>query len=400
MLKDIAIVIPCYNRVDTLALLLKSLSKAKYDRDVELIFSVDYSGSDTVYNFVSNFEWKFGKKTIIKHNENIGLRKNIISCGDLTSKHDAVIVLEDDLYVSPMFYEYASNACEYYWNEDRVAGISLYAYKESESHHQFYPITNGYDTYFMQWTSSWGQLWTRPQWESFKKWYDDYTGNLSNEPIPAFVKLWRESWKKYHITYLTKTDKYFVYPTVSYTTIIPSRGTHIKKIRYESPFSMPLCTGRVSDYKFPKVDDVLKYDSYFEPKELTLDLDGNTIIADLDFYGDKSENSFKHNYYITSKKIEGVDYLCSWGGQLIPFEANVIQSLDGEMFFLYKKKDFVQQRFSPGEKLKLRMNLSNKEQLLYIFYHLDETIYTDIRKKIKRVWISLPIYKYFCIKSI
>lgn len=391
--KDIAIVIPCYDRVDTLALLLESLSKAKYDRDVELIFSIDYSGSDAVYNYVSNFEWEFGKKTIIKYEENIGLRKNIISCGDLTSKHDAVIVLEDDLYVSPIFFDFASKACDYYWDEDRVAGISLYAYRESESRHEFYPIANGYDAYFMQWTSSWGQLWTRPQWESFKKWYDVQVEDLSNEPIPAFVKRWRKSWKKYHITYLTKTDRYYVYPLVSYTTMIPSCGTHIKEIGYYSLFTMPLCTSRFFEYTFPTLDNALKYDCFFELKKLTVHFNGAMITVDLDIYGDKCIENLQNDYFITSKKIKGIDYLCSWGRQLIPYEANIIQSLEGEMFFLYKKEDFKQQNYSPKEKMNLRMKLSNTEMFSYACRNFRGILYREVRKKIRKIWFSSSIFK-------
>ena len=106
-MNNIAIVIPCYNRLDTLKVLLDSLLNARYDRSVELVFSIDYSGNEDIYNLVDEFTWPYGKKNIIRHKENIGLRRNIISCGDLTSEYDAVIVLEDDLIVSPLFFDYA-----------------------------------------------------------------------------------------------------------------------------------------------------------------------------------------------------------------------------------------------------------------------------------------------------
>ena len=129
---SIAIVIPCFNRTDTLSLLLSSLQSAVYHQKVDIVFSIDYSGKDDVYNVANRFEWLHGNKRIVKHEKNIGLRRNIISCGDMTAQYDAVIVLEDDLVVSPYFFDYAYHACKFYWDSESVGEISLYGYQASE----------------------------------------------------------------------------------------------------------------------------------------------------------------------------------------------------------------------------------------------------------------------------
>ena len=174
MLK-IAIVVPCYNRVSSLERLLQSLSHADYGEcsgEVSLIFSVDYSGDDKVAEFVQSFEWGFGEKRVILHPTNVGLRKNILSCGDLTAEFDAVIVLEDDLVVSPGFYSYAIQSAEYYEDDSRIAQLSLYSYEYAEvGVSRFMPVEDGNDVYFMQWASSWGQMWTTRQWKTFRSWY-------------------------------------------------------------------------------------------------------------------------------------------------------------------------------------------------------------------------------------
>ena len=102
---NIGVVIPCYNRVDSLNRLLVSLKDANYlGDDVDLIFSIDYSGINSVQVLAESFQWEFGIKKLILHSNNLGLKQNILSCGDLVDEYDAVIILEDDLYVAKDFY--------------------------------------------------------------------------------------------------------------------------------------------------------------------------------------------------------------------------------------------------------------------------------------------------------
>ena len=54
-----------------------------------------------------------GIKKIIKHSKNLGLRAHVITCGDLVNIYDNIIVLEDDLFVSPYFYKYANDALNF-----------------------------------------------------------------------------------------------------------------------------------------------------------------------------------------------------------------------------------------------------------------------------------------------
>lgn len=364
MERNIAIIIPCFNRTETLKSLLNSLLKAKFTTIVELVFSIDYSGSDAVGNLVEGFEWPFGKKKIVRHEKNIGLRRNIISCGDMTDDYDAVIVLEDDLIVSPLFYDYAQMACDYYWDDEQIAGISLYNYRYSETLHEFYPITMGYDTYFMQWTSSWGQLWTKRQWRDFKNWYNKCQEDLSDFPIPVKVKRWRNSWKKFHIAYLCDRDKYFVYPSVSYTTIKPSPGTH-SGANYRSRFSMPLCINKCGNFIFQPLKGAYKYDSFFELKDLNINLNGKRVNVDFDIFGDKYYGCLRNGHFVTSKRVKGKEIVKQWGMAELPYEMNIINDVNGEFFYLYNKKDYTPQNMSIHEKLNVKLPLSSSEMILY-----------------------------------
>lgn len=367
---SIALVIPCYNRTSTLGKLLKSLVMAQYPIGVDLIFSIDYSGNDSVFQMANDFKWEFGEKKIIKHSENIGLRNNIISCGDLTDEYEAVIILEDDLLVSPYFMDYAYRAWKYYSEDQNIAGISLYSYRLSESLHEFNPISKGYDTFFMQWTSSWGQLWTKKQWSEFKEWYNIHNDNISQIPIPEYVKGWSHSWKKFHIAYLVDTNKYFVYPTVSYTTIQPSLGVHVSEVRLDKGYIVPLCWGLNRELVFQDFEGALVYDCFFEIKQLILDYNGQKITCDLNLYGDKKKENITKDYFISPKIIPGVEILKKWGIFEIPLEVNILNSHKGSGLFLYKSSNFSSISLTPREKISFRIQLTVKERLQYFVRRL------------------------------
>src|SRR5689334_4123595 len=127
-----AIVISAFNRPASLRRLLNSIEAARYDlNDIDLVISIDKSDSDEVEKTAEKFKWKYGEKKIILQNEPLGLKQHILRCGDLTSDYNAIILLEDDLMVSPYFYEYAIKALEYYKDDKMLAGISLYNYEVS-----------------------------------------------------------------------------------------------------------------------------------------------------------------------------------------------------------------------------------------------------------------------------
>ena len=96
----ITIVVVGYNRADAMERVLHSLSRAQYDyMDIRLVVSIDHSGNEEVVHTAEAFEWKYGEKEVIYRPERLGLRKHIISCGDMTEKYDTVMILEDDIYV-------------------------------------------------------------------------------------------------------------------------------------------------------------------------------------------------------------------------------------------------------------------------------------------------------------
>ena len=170
-MKSFAIVVVCYNRVKGVSLLVESLKSANYENrnDITLIFSIDYSGSNAVKEYAKSVNWKYGNKIIRTFSERQGLKNHILKCGEYTHEYDIVAVLEDDIIVSDSFYSYGYKAANYYWNDDNIAGISLYSFQKNWLKWilRFEPMKTEYDTFFIKVAQSWGQIWTRPKWDAF-----------------------------------------------------------------------------------------------------------------------------------------------------------------------------------------------------------------------------------------
>ena len=333
---SIAIVVVAYNRDKSLERLLQSLSCAFIGNETPLIISVDKSNNTKVAQVAKSFEWKFGKKEVVCHNENLGLRKHILGCGKLLDSYDAIIVLEDDLFVSKNFYSYTQQTVERYYSNNRVAGISLYSFGVNyQTFYNFIPQPSEFDTYFMQCAQSWGQVWMKNQWKEFEKWYSHhYNDNFDSEVLPESICSWSsKSWLKYHTRYCIETGKYFVYPYISLSSNCGETGTHLK-------FSSPVFQRPLADYKEPHqfnlsdlTEEVVKYDGFFEAECIygSLGLSKSELCIDLT---SSKSNYGNKRYLLTSKRLP-FRVVDSFGISFTPIEMNVLNRCPGEFIFLY-----------------------------------------------------------------
>ncbi len=337
----IAIVIIAYNRSAALLRLLDSLSNAYYPEglDVPLIISIDKSDSNEVADIAGDFIWEHGDKSVRLQEKNLGLREHVLKCGDIALEYDGIIMLEDDLYVSPSFYMYTLAAMRSVKKESRICGISLYNHRLNvHVREPFEAIDDGYDNYYMQLASSWGQAFSSDQWSGFRNWYAGHRDDdIAADNVPQNISSWSEkSWLKYYIKYLIDNDGYFLYPRVSLTTNFGDEGTHARA--GDSDLQVPLAGmgkfGQI-DLHFSSLEDSQAiYDAYFENVTLSDGLpeevrDKITI----DMYGVKQAGSYKR-YVLTSKSLP-YRILESFGRRLRPIDANIAYKIWGRDFFLY-----------------------------------------------------------------
>lgn len=334
MNKLIPIVVVAYNRLHSLKRLLESLNRATYpDQDIPLIISIDHGDNEEIRQLADSYEWIYGSKEVKYQTVNLGLREHILRCGDLSQQYDALIVLEDDLYVAPDFYNYVLQAVHFCSEEDGIAGISLYNHKFNQhTRENFSALEDGYENWYFQYASSWGQVWTAKQWANFRKWYDANHTHYSFEDLPYNIRSWSEkSWLKYHIAYVVESDKYFLYPRVSMSTNFNDTGTHIT--RKSTVYQVPLSMGKSESYNFSTIrNSRALYDVYFENRQLGdfLNISNSDLCTDL--YGEKSEPDKR---YWLSSQASNYRILKSFGLEFRPHELNIILDLPGHHFYLY-----------------------------------------------------------------
>ena len=116
----------------------------------------------------------FRSVTIIEREKNWGLANSLIAgITEIVNKYGRVIVVEDDLILSPYFLQFMNEALEKYKDEDKVASISAF----------LNPIDcKAPETFFLRYFACWG-------WATWKRGWD-----ILNKDANALLKQLR--WKK------------------------------------------------------------------------------------------------------------------------------------------------------------------------------------------------------------
>ncbi len=370
------IVVIGYNRIDSIKRLVESLHQADYSQKVDLIISIDNSGTNDVEEYAQTIEWSFGEKIIKTYPERLGLKNHVLKCGGYINEYgfDALIVLEDDLVVSPAFFNYATQAVEKYMDDDTVAGISLYSHSWNvNADRPFTPVTKGYDVFFMQYPQSWGQIWMKKQWNAFYSWYEGKKyEKVDVARVPANVLAWpKSSWLKFHVEYCIDTNKYFVYPYQSLSSNFADAGTHYAFST--NRMQIPLELGCERKYSFPEYrEQTAVYDAFFENEQVkaVLDIPDGKLCVDL--YGKKTD--YNSDFLITTQELP-YKIIRTFGLQMRPWELNVLYKVPGSEILLYDLKQ-------TGEKKKI----AHKSLLHWVYDTRGEVI-------LKRNFIDIIVYE-------
>ena len=105
---------------------------------------------------------KARKVEVVSRNENFGLARSIITgVTDIINKYNRVIVLEDDLVLSPGFLNFMNQSLEIYENVEGVDHISGYWYPHKWN-------SKLPETFFYRATSCWGWGTWKKSWEKLE----------------------------------------------------------------------------------------------------------------------------------------------------------------------------------------------------------------------------------------
>ena len=381
----IAIVIVGYNRLSSTKRLVESLIAAKYpNNDVPLIFSIDASGNKELYDWVELFEWPYGEKYVNIQKERLGLRKHIYVCGDLTRYFKGVIILEDDIIVSPDFYNFTTHAVEYYYDDNNIAGIALFA---DQTNGYAYGLPNfryndGSDAYLLQEVCTSGECFTDRMWNGFRKWLVEHE-NPDPEPyyMPSNIKVWRQAWSKFYNMYLIDTNRYFLTPYLSRTTNCGDAGVH-SDVDLNFLHASMLWENK-AQHTFKPFELTIKYDMFGDYIGLGKSLGIPEEVICVDFYGNKPLKS-EHKYLVSLYHLP-YKVIRSFGLNLEPIEMNLIRDIHGSDIFLYDisepAKCHVYKKLSLHQLSYFMRGTSYRIQLRFSCL----TIRTLLKKKIQRL---------------
>ena len=339
-----AIVIVAFNRPESLRRLLSSVGSANYPAgNIPLCFCIDYqdtAANKEVVQIAEAYDWPFGPKEIIRQSKNLGLKAHVLASGDLTERFGSIIMLEDDLYVSPGFYAYTVQALEFYNLDKRIGGISLYNHRMNFSNRvPFNPVEDGSDVYFLQIASSWGQAWSKEQWSGFREWISENPVVTAKAKIPRQVINWPEkSWLKHYISYLAQTGRYFVYPRISLTTNFGDSGENNAMSNFF--FQVPILH-TAKEFTLQSLNNALaKYDAFFDLLPEVL-IQQNKELASYKFVnnlsGLKSTSSLDSEWVLIFGANAGA--VKSYGLSMKPIESNILHVVPGEDISLVSVKE-------------------------------------------------------------
>jgi hypothetical protein len=229
-----------WKRSKSLSRLLNSINNAEYSAEpIMLIVHVDGSSTDQVNRVLLNFKWKFGRKyyKILRNSHNLGLKELMLKSWE-DSKYS--LFLEDDVQVSPYYYNYLTKCLQFIKDKKYILGCSLYTPRLDEitlgiKDLQNPPLWNfrnltEKEYVYYQLPCSWGAVYEEGKWLQFLKYLKFRSSNTTDLQLPLRSNNWAQSWKRFLIEYMYAKGYFLLYPNYenqsSFSTNYYEQGVH------------------------------------------------------------------------------------------------------------------------------------------------------------------------------
>ena len=251
------LVIFAYKRADKLEKCLRALEKNQEIIDTELYIFCDGPKKESDINDVQEVRElvreyrcisKFKKIEVVESDQNKGLANSIIGgVTEVIQKYGKIIVLEDDIMVTPFFLKYMNGALDYYEKYQQYGSISAYTLplKKLKKYDK--------DVYVIRKGECWGWATWEDRWQNVDWQVGDYFSYLKDKKKrKEFEKLQNgldkmliaqmegriDSWAVRWCYHLFKNELLTVYPTESNVMNIgmDGSGTHFtkeKSVKYQ-----------------------------------------------------------------------------------------------------------------------------------------------------------------------
>lgn len=270
------VLIPTLNRDVHFKRCVESLSKCTHADKTDLYIAFDYPLKDIHWDGYRQIEKYLNKikgfksVSIIKRDENYGVRKNINNARKtIFEKYDSIIFSEDDNEFSPNFLDYINKGLDKFENDQRITAICGYNYpiKMSRSY-------TDKDYYYSKKFAGWGY----GSWRNRKIRYEISTQELTKvvkdiqlinkliryhglhilQNYLGYIKFKRDKFGDGAITLqLTMNNEFCVFPSIS-------------KVRNHGHDGTGVNCGRLSSniYSNQHIDDKSYFDFYEKPIQI------------------------------------------------------------------------------------------------------------------------------------
>jgi hypothetical protein len=288
----VTICIITFDRPKSLKRLLDSLLSANYyQHSVDLMFSIDTKdGKDSlatkeVQNFAHRFRWPYGKKIIRRRQRHGGLVTAVIESWYPMYDNEFYLFAEDDIELSPAWYQWAMLAIGKYRFDSKylkfsgtIAGISLYTNRLLETVWPYQirhirDMTNS-SAILYQLPCSWGGIYFPEHWKIFRE-YALLRSKVVNNILleHSTTNGWTNSWVKFMHELMYLKSWTLLYPNFpseeSFATNHIEPGVHIDKersLKDKGKYTVPLFTAERSELRFfkilPKLSDIPIFDMF------------------------------------------------------------------------------------------------------------------------------------------
>ena len=242
------VVLFVYNRLDHTKNVITSLAKNMLADQTDLYVFSDAAKTENglekvnaVREYIRKEDWKsnFKKVTVIEAEENKGLAKSIIGgVTKILEEYGKVIVVEDDLVLSPYFLQNMNGALDYYKEDQKIWSVSGYSFPMNSLKKYDHDVFYSYRGSSWGW-ATWLDRWVKTDWDvkdyqafvSDKTWQKkfnrggaDLTGMLGLQ-MDGQINSWAIRW----VFAQSNLDMYTVYPKNSYILNdgCDGSGTHV-----------------------------------------------------------------------------------------------------------------------------------------------------------------------------
>tara|TARA_Y100000992_G_scaffold220645_1_gene152925 strand:+ start:1145 stop:2032 length:888 start_codon:yes stop_codon:yes gene_type:complete len=183
-MKTYPIAIFAYNRPKHLRNLLDSLENNRLSELSDVSIFIDKCDDEKIHNSileVANKKRKFRSLSIITHDENIGLKSNLIfGINEVLNNDDGIIVLEDDLLLDEYFLEFMNKSLNEYKESGDVYHVNGWSYPQL--------INRKKSNFVGSLASPWGWATWKNRWDNFNDEYqsNDYINKKNQKYIKKF----------------------------------------------------------------------------------------------------------------------------------------------------------------------------------------------------------------------